>query len=103
VVVFVEEVVGDNVGENLLHPQMTKSGKTIAKKENLFFFTAKFYKTNAQRFALPALGRTAERRPARKRLRRGKGLELPQNPQRRVHALLGVCGFSQNLCLKTET
>ena len=36
----------------------------------------------AQRFALPALGRAAERRPT------GKCLESRQNPQRRVHALL---------------
>ena len=42
-----------------------------------------------QRFALPALGRTAERRPMGERLRRGKCLGCAQNPQRQVHALLG--------------
>jgi len=44
----------------------------------------------AQRLALPALGRTAERRPMRKRLRRGKCLKNAQTPQRQVHALLGA-------------
>jgi len=43
----------------------------------------------AQRFALPALGRTAERRPNGKRLRHRKLLENAQNPQRPLHAVLG--------------
>jgi len=42
----------------------------------------------AQRFALPALGRAAGRRPSGKMIRRRKLLEMAQNPQRRVHALL---------------
>jgi len=33
-----------------------------------------FWKANAQRFALPALGRAAERRPIGKRIRRRKRL-----------------------------
>jgi hypothetical protein len=44
----------------------------------------------AQRLALPALGQGRRSRPARKKIRRRKLLEMPQNPQRQVHALLGV-------------
>ncbi len=44
----------------------------------------------AQRLALPALGRTGKPRPSGKRLRRRKLLEMAQNPQRPVHAVLGA-------------
>jgi hypothetical protein len=44
----------------------------------------------AQRSALLALGRAAERRPRRKKLRRRKCLKNAQTPQRQVHAVLGV-------------
>ena len=50
----------------------------------------------AQRFALPALGRAAGRRPTGKMIRLEKGLESRQNPQRRVHALLGNLYAYQN-------
>ena len=49
-----------------------------------------------QRFALPALGRGRRSRPTRKRLRRGNCLELPQNPQRQVHALLARMAGGKN-------
>jgi hypothetical protein len=44
----------------------------------------------AQRLALVALGRTAERRPNEKRLRLRKLPENAPNPQRPLHALLGA-------------
>jgi len=43
----------------------------------------------SQRLALLALGRAAERRPMRKRLRRRKRLKNAPTPQRQVHAVLG--------------
>ena len=51
---------------------------------NILFYLA------AQRLALVALGRTAERRPNGKKLRRGKCLKTRQNPQRPLHAVLAA-------------
>jgi len=45
-------------------------------------------RVHARPLALPALGRAAGRRPSGKMIRRRKLLEMAQNPQRRVHALL---------------
>jgi hypothetical protein len=53
------------------------------------YFTKCSIESAAQRFALLALGRTGNPRPSGKRLRRRKLLEMAQNPQRPVHALLG--------------
>jgi len=54
----------------------------------------------AQRQALPALGRGRRRRPARKKIRRRKLFEMPQNPQRQVHALLGAVYLTSVLAEK---
>jgi len=43
-----------------------------------------YWMVAAQRFALPALGRAAGRRPTGKMLRRRKLLEMAQNPTRQV-------------------
>ena len=63
-------------GENL---------KTYLQNKDGFAFG---FGSASQRLALPALGRGRRSRPARKMLRRGKGLGCAQNPQRQVHALL---------------
>ena len=52
----------------------------------------------AQRCALLALGRAAERRPMRKRLRRRKCLKNAPTPQRQVHAVLGSSGYGNDTC-----
>ena len=58
-----------------------------------YSFTHLILRLAAQRFALPALGRGRRSRPTGKMLRREKCLRLPQNPQRRVHALLARVFF----------
>jgi hypothetical protein len=56
--------------------------------------------TNAQRFALPALGRAAERRPTGKRIRRRKMLGIaPESPASGAR-FVGQNGFSKSTAIK---
>ena len=62
--------------------------RTISNNEFVSKIILHVSQEATQRLALPALGQGRRSRPARKRLRRRKLLEMAQNPQRQVHALL---------------
>jgi hypothetical protein len=78
-----------NIAEMLCGTPKTRRFSVFLSHFSKIIFEKGLFR-QSQRSALLALGRAAERRPMRKKLRRRKCLKNAQTPQRQVHALLGA-------------